>query len=51
MPFVPIIDGELLPAHPLTAITDGAGAGVTLLTGTNNEENRLFLVRPASSAR
>lgn len=43
-PFVPIIDGELLPAHPLTAITDGAGAGVTLLTGTNTEEHRLFLV-------
>jgi para-nitrobenzyl esterase len=44
MPFVPIIDGELLPVHPLTAITDGAGAGVTLLTGTNAEEYRLFLV-------
>jgi para-nitrobenzyl esterase len=44
MPFVPVIDGELLPAHPLTAITDGAGSGVTLLTGTNTEEYRLFLV-------
>jgi para-nitrobenzyl esterase len=44
MPFIPVIDGELLPAHPLTAIADGAGSDVTLLTGTNTEEHRLFLV-------
>jgi para-nitrobenzyl esterase len=44
MAFVPVIDGELIPAHPMTAIAAGAGAGISLLTGTTTEEFRLFLV-------
>jgi para-nitrobenzyl esterase len=44
MPFIPVIDGTLIPEHPLTAIAAGAGAGNPLLAGTNTDEYRLFLV-------
>jgi len=44
MAFIPVIDGDLMPAHPLTAIAAGAGSGVPLLAGTNRDEYRLFLV-------
>ncbi|HUA29927.1 MAG TPA: carboxylesterase/lipase family protein [Streptosporangiaceae bacterium] len=44
LPFIPVVDGDLLPARPLDAIAAGAGSDVTLLTGTNTEEFRLFLV-------
>jgi para-nitrobenzyl esterase len=44
MAFIPVIDGDVLPAHPLAAIRGGAGHDVPLLTGTNAEEFRLFLV-------
>lgn len=44
LPFAPVIDGETLPGHPLDELTRGAAAGVRLLTGTNHEEARLFLV-------
>ena len=42
--FVPVIDGELIPVHPMAAIAAGAGADIPLLTGTTSEEYRLFLV-------
>ena len=48
MAFVPVIDGDLLPVHPLAAISSGAGAAVPLLIGTNSEEFRLFLVPPGT---
>lgn len=44
MAFIPVIDGTLIPKHPLAAIAGGASAGVPLLTGTNRDEFRLFLV-------
>jgi para-nitrobenzyl esterase len=44
MAFIPVIDGDLIPVHPLTAIASGAGSGVSLLTGTTTDEYRLFLV-------
>jgi para-nitrobenzyl esterase len=44
MPFIPVIDSALIPQHPRTAIAAGAGAGIPLLTGTNTDEYRLFLV-------
>lgn len=48
MPFIPVIDGALIPEHPLAAIAGGAGSTVTLLIGTNTEEFRLFLVPPGT---
>jgi para-nitrobenzyl esterase len=44
MAFIPVVDGDLIPVHPLAAVAAGAGSGVTLLTGTTTEEYRLFLV-------
>ncbi len=44
MPFIPVIDGEVLPEHPMAAIATGAGSDIPLLIGTNTEEFRLFLV-------
>jgi para-nitrobenzyl esterase len=44
MAFIPVIDGDLIPVHPLTAIAAGAGSGLPLLTGTTTHEYRLFLV-------
>jgi para-nitrobenzyl esterase len=44
MAFIPVADGQLIPEHPLAAITVGAGAQVPVLTGTNTEEFRLFVV-------
>jgi para-nitrobenzyl esterase len=44
MAFPPVIDGDVLPVHPMAAVASGSGAGIPLLTGTNREEYRLFLV-------
>jgi para-nitrobenzyl esterase len=44
MAFIPVIDGEILPVHPLAALAAGAGSDVPLLAGTNTEEFRLFFV-------
>jgi para-nitrobenzyl esterase len=42
LPFIPVVDGAFLPEHPLTAVEQGASAGVDLLIGTNRDELTLF---------
>jgi para-nitrobenzyl esterase len=44
LPFAPAVDGAVLPAAPLTAITAGQGSAVPLMIGSNRDEARLFLV-------
>jgi para-nitrobenzyl esterase len=44
MSFIPVVDGDVLPLHPLAAIAAGEGADTALMTGTNTEEFRLFFV-------
>jgi para-nitrobenzyl esterase len=44
MAFIPVVDGDSLPEHPLASITAGSGSAVTLLIGTNSDEFRTFLV-------
>ena len=44
MAFIPVVDGDVLPQHPLAALAAGHGANVPLLAGTNTEEFRLFAV-------
>jgi carboxylesterase type B len=44
MPWQPVVDGEVLPDVPITAIASGAGSPVELLVGTNTDDWRLFLV-------
>jgi len=39
----PVVDGVVVPAHPLDRIAAGAGAAVDVLIGTNTDEHRLFL--------
>ncbi|WP_055590651.1 carboxylesterase/lipase family protein [Streptacidiphilus griseoplanus] len=44
MVLMPVVDGDLLPARPVDAAAAGAGTAYPLLTGTNAEEFRLYLV-------
>jgi para-nitrobenzyl esterase len=44
MVFEPVIDGDVLPALPITALRTGAGADVDVLAGSNTDEHTLFLV-------
>ena len=44
MAFIPVIDGDCLPEHPLTRIAAGSGSDVPLMIGTNSDEFRTFLV-------
>ncbi len=44
MVFEPVVDGDVLPSLPITAVAAGAGADVDLLVGTNTDEHALFLV-------
>ena len=51
LPFLPVVDGVLLPDHPLSAVANGAAAGIDLLIGTNRDELTLFgLGNPALMA-
>jgi para-nitrobenzyl esterase len=44
MAFIPVIDGESLPEHPLARIGAGSGSEVPVMIGTNSDEFRTFLV-------
>jgi carboxylesterase type B len=44
LPWEPVIDGDVIPSHPMARITAGAGKTIDLLVGTNLDEHRLFLV-------
>lgn len=44
--FAPVIDGEILPRDPMTAIAAGAGAGVELVIGTTAQEMQLYHLSP-----
>ncbi len=46
LPFMPTVDGTVVEQPPLQGLAAGNGADVALLTGTNAEESRLFLVAP-----
>lgn len=40
----PVVDGDVLPDVPLTAIAAGAGRGIPMVVGWNTDEFRFFLV-------
>ncbi|MFD5750082.1 carboxylesterase/lipase family protein [Streptomyces sp. NPDC127033] len=44
LPFAPVVDGTVLPLHPLDAARAGTSAPVPLLTGWNRDEGRLLPV-------
>jgi para-nitrobenzyl esterase len=51
LPFLPVVDGVLLPDHPLAAVANGSSTGVDMVIGTNRDELTLFgLGNPALMA-
>jgi para-nitrobenzyl esterase len=51
LPFLPVVDGALLPDNPMAAVANGAAAGIDLVIGTNRDELTLFgLGNPALMA-
>ena len=38
----PVVDGRLVPRHPLTAFRDGTAHRVPLIIGTNDREGTIF---------
>jgi para-nitrobenzyl esterase len=42
-PFLPVVDGDVIPEPPLERVRAGSAAGVDLIVGTNTDEWRLFL--------
>jgi para-nitrobenzyl esterase len=42
LPHLPVVDGALLPVHPLDAVSAGSARGVDLVIGTNRDELTLF---------
>lgn len=51
MVFLPAVDGDVIPEHPLDALRRGAAAHIPLLTGTTLEEWKLFRLLDASLGR
>ncbi|MEU6355889.1 carboxylesterase family protein [Streptomyces sp. NPDC047072] len=43
-PFSPVVDGEVLPTDPWTALASGSARDVELIVGHNRDEYRLFLL-------
>jgi para-nitrobenzyl esterase len=43
LPFMPVVDGTVLPRHPLESVSAGSAAPVRLLTGTTRDEMALFI--------
>lgn len=42
--YFPVIDGDLVPAVPLTSMQQGAGSAVDVLVGYNTDEANYFLI-------
>jgi para-nitrobenzyl esterase len=42
LPFQPVVDGGVLPRHPLDAVREGLSRDVPLLVGTTRDEWKLF---------
>ncbi|KAM6538139.1 hypothetical protein FALCPG4_000024 [Fusarium falciforme] len=51
LPWAPVVDGDILPKHPLDAVTAGVAAGVDLMLGSNTDETRIFFVSDGSIDR
>ncbi len=51
LPWQPVIDGDVLPSHPIDRITAGAGASVDVMVGSNIDDWKLFVVANGSMDR
>lgn len=43
LPFQPIVEPSTLPEEPLSAVSQGAAEGISLIIGTNHDEGDFFL--------
>ncbi|WP_428951643.1 carboxylesterase/lipase family protein [Streptomyces sp. cg35] len=43
IPFTPVVDGAVLPLHPLRALRNGSCAHIPVIAGTTEHEGRLFV--------
>ncbi|MCU0483043.1 MAG: carboxylesterase/lipase family protein [Chloroflexi bacterium] len=44
LPWQPVVDGDVIPAHPIERIAAGAGAGVDVMAGSNLDDWGLFVI-------
>lgn len=44
LPWQPVVDGEVVPGHPIDRIAAGAAADVDIIVGSNTEDWQLFTV-------
>jgi carboxylesterase type B len=44
LPWQPVVDGDVVPVHPIDRIVAGAGAGVDLMAGATTDEWNFFFV-------
>ncbi|MBX5436106.1 MAG: carboxylesterase/lipase family protein [Alicyclobacillaceae bacterium] len=44
LPFGPVVDGQVLPKHPMQALADGVARHIPVLTGVNLDEANIFNV-------
>ena len=51
LPWQPVVDGEVLPEHPLDLVRRGAAAGVDVLVGSNLDDWALFVAANGSFER
>ena len=51
LPWQPVIDGDVLPDHPIDRIAAGAAAGVDVMAGSNTDDWKLFVIANGSLAR
>ncbi len=50
LPFMPVVDGRVLPQKPIAAVAEGSAAGIPVLAGSTLDEWNLFGV-PAKAIR
>ena len=51
MPFVPIVDGQFLPASPARTLQSGNFKKTEVLLGANRDEGSYFLIYPLIQIR
>ena len=51
LPWQPVIDGDVLPAHPVDRIAAGSAARVDVMVGSNSDDWKLFVIANGSLDR
>ena len=51
LPWQPVIDGDVVPGHPINRIAAGAARGVDVMVGSNTDDWKLFVMANGSLGR